>query len=59
MVASLSTFGNSWPSAGRRSSDAWMKPSREPSAASTSELEPGSRSLSEDSEGAEAATETT
>jgi hypothetical protein len=36
-----------------------MKPSREPSAASTSELEPGSRSFSEDSDGAEAATETT
>ena len=36
-----------------------MKPSREPSAASTSELEPGSRSFSEDSAGAEAAIDTT
>ena len=36
-----------------------MKPSREPSAASTSELEPGSRSFSEDSDGADAAIETT
>src|SRR5919198_5629355 len=36
-----------------------MKPRREPSAASTSEFAPGSRSFSEESAGAEAAIETT